>query len=226
MTRKKFFRSVCITAALGAALLFGACASAPQEAPIPRENLPNSILVMPPINRTVDVRAPAVFLANSTRPLAESGYYVIPVALSETVFRQNGIMAAEEAHSLDHGILRDIFGADAAMYIIINSFGPSFQVLRSVVQVSAAARLVDLRTNHVIWTGIISAEQGRNGAIDVSGGNIAQQLLWMFGQAAIDQVINVVWDPSERLAREAIHQTFSAGGNRGKIPFGPNHPRF
>jgi len=221
-------RTACIITAMAAALVFCACASTPPETPIPRENHPYSILIMPPINRTVDVRAPAIFLAGSTRPLAESGYYVIPVALSETVFRQNGIMAAEEAHMLDHAVLRDIFGADAAMYIVINSFGPSYQLLRSVVQVSASARLVDLRTSQIIWAGQIFKEQGRNDALNLSGGSIAQQLIIMAGQAAIDQVINVVFDPSERLAKEAIHRAFSASGSRSsaRIPFGPHHPRF
>ena len=219
-------KTVCITAAI--VLLFSSCASVPPENPIPRENLPHSILLMPPINRTVDVRAPAVFLANSTRPLADSGYYVIPVALSETVFRQNGIVSPEEAHMLDHAILHDIFGADAAMYIIINSFGPSYQLLRSVVQVSASASLVDLRTSHVIWTGQIQREQGRNDTIHVSGGNFFQDILIMAGLAAIDQVINVVMDPSERLATEAIREAFSASEHqrRGKIPLGPHHPGF
>jgi len=220
MVIKKTFQAACISAAIGAALLFGACTSAPPEPGIPRENLPHSILVMPPINRTVDVRAPAVFLANSTRPLAEKGYYVIPVALSETTFRQNGIMAAEEAHVLDHNILRDIFGADAAMYIIINSFGPTFQLLRSVVQVSATASLVDLRTGQEIWNGRIFKEQGRGDVINAGGGNFVQQLLILVGQAAINQIVNVVWDPSERVAREAIHLSFAA------IPYGPQHSRF
>jgi hypothetical protein len=220
---KKVFYAV-----ISATLLYSACASAPQQNIIPREDHPYSILLMPPINRTVDVRAPAVFLANSTRPLADSGYYVIPVALSETIFRQNGIMAAEEAHALPQNILRDIFGADAAIYIVINSFGPSFQLFRSVVQVSANAKLVDLRTGEELWTGKIFNESGRDGTIYISGGNIIQQLLFSVGQAAIDQVINTVWDPSLELTREAINQTFSAGGNRnsGRIPFGPYHPRF
>ena len=219
--------SACITVAM-AALLFSACASLPQEDPIPRENIPRSILLMPPINRTVDVRAPAIFLANSTRPLAESGYYVIPVALSETVFIQNGIMTPEEAHIIDHAVLREIFGADAAMYITINSFGPSYQLLRSVVQVSAAARLVDLRTGQLIWSGQVFGEHGGGSPVYITGGNIFQQLLMMAGQAAIDQVINVLMDPSERLAREAIQRAFSADGNHnsGRIPLGPHHPDF
>jgi len=124
--------------------------------------------------------------------------------------------------------LHDIFGADAAMYIIINSFGPSYQLLRSVVQVSASASLVDLRTSHVIWTGRIQREQGRNDAIHVSGGNFFQDILIMAGQAAIDQVINVIIDPSERLATEAIREAFSASEHqsRGRIPLGPHHPGF
>ena len=48
-----------------------------------RESKPASILVLPPLNTSVDVTATAAVLSQATLPLAESGYYVIPVAVMD-----------------------------------------------------------------------------------------------------------------------------------------------
>jgi hypothetical protein len=212
---------------VGLVFFLCACHSAPAQKNLPdfRENQPRSILVMPPMNRSIDIRAPAVFLATSSIPLAESGYYVIPVALSQEMFRQNGIHTAETAHAIEPGRLREIFGADAALYITITRFGVSYQVLRSVVQASAYARLVDLRTGQVLWSGLTQVENNTGNFVKVSDGNAGQQILGMIIGAAIEQVINVILDPSYDIGRQANHLLLSAE-NRDSILFGPYHPKF
>jgi hypothetical protein len=213
--------------ALGLVFVFCACHSAPAQKTLYsfRENRPRSILVMPPINQSIDIRAPAVFLATSSVPLAESGYYVIPVALSQEMFRQNGIHTGEAAHVIEHGRLREIFGADAALYITITRFGVSYQIFRSVVHASASARLVDLRTGQELWSGQTHVESNPGNFVDVSSGNVGQQLIIMIIGAAIEQVINVILDPSYDIGREANHLLLSAR-NRNSILFGPYHPKF
>ena len=42
---------------------------------------PTSIVVLPPVNTSPDVKATYSMLAQVTHPLAEAGYYVLPVAL-------------------------------------------------------------------------------------------------------------------------------------------------
>ena len=46
-----------------------------------RASKPRSILVLPPLNNSPDVRATYSYLSTVTQPLAEAGYYVFPVAL-------------------------------------------------------------------------------------------------------------------------------------------------
>ena len=118
---------------------------------------PKSILVLPPVNKTPEVRAPHSMLAQVTFPLSESGYYVLPVSLVDETLKENGITQAQDAHELPLAKLREIFGADAALYITMTQYGTVYQVLDSNTTVSAQARLVDLKTDKELWTGTATA---------------------------------------------------------------------
>jgi hypothetical protein len=52
-----------------------------------RASRPASILVLPPVNSSPDVAATYSLLSQATFPLAESGYYVMPVTLVDEAFR-------------------------------------------------------------------------------------------------------------------------------------------
>jgi len=207
------------TTAMGAALLLCACAAPVTQIDTTafRESRPRSILVMPPINQSPDVKAPMTFLATSTIPLAESGYYVIPVALSEETFKQNGVTVAEEAQAIELGKLREIFGADAALYITITRFGTSYRLISSVVEAAASAKLVDLRTSRELWSGQAFVTLGNNN----SGGGLIGALV----SAVINQIANTITDKSHDAGRIANYQMLSAG-HQNSILFGPYHPRY
>jgi len=211
-------RTVCHALTTGAVLLLCACSS--QVAQIDytafRENRPRSILVMPPVNQSPEIKAPVTFLATSTIPLAESGYYVIPVTLSEETFKQNGVTVAEEAHAIGFGKLREIFGADAALYITITRFGTSYRLIDSVVEAAASAKLVDLRTSQELWSG--------QGAVAMGNNNNSGGLIGALVSAIINQIVNTVSDKSHDAGRMANYQMLSAGRQNG-ILFGPYHPK-
>ena len=99
-----------VAAALALVVLSG-CASNP---PVPYDyteyklSNPKSILVLPPINKTPEVRAPYSMLSQVTFPLAESGYYVLPVSLVDETLKENGVTQAQDAHELPSAKLREI----------------------------------------------------------------------------------------------------------------------
>ena len=213
-------RAVRLVAAMGTVFLLCACGTPATQIDYTafRESRPRSILVMPPVNQSPEIKAAATFVATSTVPLAESGYYVIPVTLSEETFKQNGVTVAEEAHALELGKLREIFGADAALFITITRFGASYRVLSSVVEAAASARLVDLRTSRELWSGQVSVVQDSNNG----GGGLIGALV----SAAINQVINTLSEESQHnVGRSANYQMLSAG-RPNSILFGPYHPGF
>ena len=177
---------------------------------------PKSILVLPPANQSPDVNASYSLLSKVTYPLAESGYYVFPVAVVDETFRQNGITTPEETHNVPLDKLYEIFGADAVLYIDVTEYGTSYRVISSDTRVTASAELVDIRTGQKLWSGSATAsstEQNSN-----SG-----SVLGMMLQAVIDQVANTLTDKGHEISGITSARLLSAGTPKG-ILFGPRSP--
>ncbi len=208
------------TCLLPAALLV-ACATpkAPFDYTAFKQAQPRSIVVLPPLNNSPDVTATYGMLSQMTYPLAEAGYYVLPVALVDETFKQNGLSSAADIHAVDAKKVREIFGADAALYVTITSYGTSYAVLNSVVQVTANARLVDLKTGIELWHGAAtasSAEQSNN-----SGGGLVGALV----AAAVKQIINSTTDAAYPMAGVTSSRLLSGGVNNGML-YGPRSDKY
>lgn len=142
---------------LSVAAILSACGTTSHKQPydyskFQRTN-PRSILVVQPTNSSVDVKAPNAVMAQSTRPLAESGYYVFPVVLVNETFRENGLNDGAEIQAVDLSKIRKIYNPDAILYMDIDDYGTKYQVINSNTTVSVKARLVDAKNGEVIWTG-------------------------------------------------------------------------
>ncbi|SUB29894.1 putative lipoprotein [Yersinia pseudotuberculosis] len=88
-----------------------------------KQSKPKSILVLLPQNQSPEVDASHGVLSQVTYPLAEAGYYVLPVAVVEETFKQNGMTNAGDISAASPAKLRQIFGADAVLYITIVQYG-------------------------------------------------------------------------------------------------------
>ncbi|WP_052469325.1 DUF799 domain-containing protein [Pseudomonas massiliensis] len=180
---------------------------------------PRSIVVLPPLNESPDVKATYSMLAQVTVPLAEAGYYVVPVALMDETFRQNGVTAAGDIHQLPPAKLREIYGADAGLYITVSDYGTKYMVLSSATIVTAHARLVDLKTGTTLWTGAASASSQEN---QNNGGGLVGMLI----VAAVNQIIaSAVDDAGYPIAGITSGRLLSAGHPAGLL-YGPRSPRY
>lgn len=206
-----------ILVALGA-LLTGCAAQAKYDYSAFRQSKPSSILVLPPLNLSPDVRAPYSMMATVTSPLAEAGYYVFPVALVDQTFRENGMTNPGEAHDAPPAKLAEVFGADAVLYITVNEYGAKYMLLDSQVIVSASARLVDLRNGQLLWEGKASASnaEGR----DNSGSGLVGMLIG----ALVRQVANNLGDQGYPVARMTSYRLLSTRPG-GLLP-GPRSPEY
>jgi len=209
--------AVCL---LPAALIVG-CATpkAPYDYTAFKAAKPRSIVVLPPLNNSPEVNAGNSFYAQVTYPLAEAGYYVLPVALVGETFKQNGLTSAADIHAVDAKKLNEIFGADAAMYVTITNYGASYNVLNSVVLVTANARLVDLKTGNLLWTGTASASNNEGG--NSGGGGLVGALV----AAAVKQIIASTTDASHPVAGVASARLLSAGMPNGML-YGPRSENY
>jgi hypothetical protein len=184
-----------------------------------KAHYPKSILVLPPKNDSPDVKATYSVLAQATIPLAESGYYVFPVALVDETFRQNGLDDPAMVHQLPLDKLREIFGADAAMYITIRQYGTSYKVVTSESRVTADGSLIDLATGAVLWTGTATASsaEGRSN----SGGGLVGLLV----NAIVSQIVETLADRSHPIAG-VMSQRLLAAGRPAGVLYGPRSPMF
>ena len=177
-----------------ALILASGCANAPRTAP--PAYLPHSILVLPPTNRSVEVTAPYVYLATITKPLAEKGYYVFPVAVIDRFMRENGLHVPAEMHTVPLAKIREHIGADAVLYVEIIDWGQKFQIVSSAAVVKAQLRLVDVATGQQMWAGYASATYSPNSQ---AGNGLMGAVLG----AVIDQVAGALNDRTYPLARQA-----------------------
>lgn len=166
-----------------------------------REHLPRSIVVLPPLNQSTDVRGTYSYLSTVTLPLAEMGYYVYPVAEVDALMRENGLPTAGEMHQVPLNKLAEIIGADSVLYITLRQYGSKYQVLSSVTTVTADGKLVDIKTGKTLWEGTATAQQ--------SSGDSGGGLIGILITAAVTQVVNSATDPAHDVSSMANFQLFT-----------------
>ncbi len=180
------------------------------------EHMPRSILVLPPANDSVEVDAPYSWLSAASRPLAERGYYVLPVAVVDAVMKANGVTVPAEMHAVPIEKLREVFGADAVLYPKIVRWGTEYQVLNSSTTVGVTATLVDARTGMLLWSGSHTAVENSS-----DGQN---SLAAMLVTALVQQIVDTTADRAHDLAGPAAGRWF-ADSHRGLL-LGPLHRGF
>jgi hypothetical protein len=134
-----------------AAVLSGCQAPAKTDYRAYVAHMPRSILVLPPLNNTANVRASDAFLATVTQPLADCGYYVFPVAVIDRLFKDQGVPTPGEMHSIPLAKLDEVIGPDAVMYITIREWTTTYLVIDSSTVVKMHYKLVDTKTGRVLW---------------------------------------------------------------------------
>jgi hypothetical protein len=204
---------------IGLALL-GGCANRPAAYDYSafQKAKPATLLVMPPVNESPDVKATAGVWSGATRPLAEAGYYVLPITLVDETFRQNGVQSANDAQDIPYPKLREFFGADAAVYIKVKKYGTSYAVVASDTRVEVEGRIIDLRSGALLWEGravASSAEQQQS-----QGG-----LIGMLVAAVVHQVAGTLTDAAYNYANIADYRLLGAPRFNGVLP-GPRSPMF
>lgn len=199
------------------ALLTG-CAHQPKDYSAFKAADPKTILILPPKNSSPEVSASYGFYSRTLSPVAESGYYIVPISLVDEHFKANGLTVADDIHQVDKRKLHEVFGADAVLYINILDYGTRYRVVSSASVVTAEAQLVDLRTGNELWQGKATAnsEEGKN-----NQGGLAALLI----TALVNQIAGSVTDQSYTIARTTSVRLLSAQTPGALLP-GPRSPNY
>ncbi len=202
------------------ALFFSACASSQPEIydySALQQAKPRSILVLMPTNETTEVDASAAVLANAIYPLSEAGYYVFSPALVHETFKNNGIYEASEIQNVSAHKLRQIFGADAVLYLNVVKYGTSYMLIKSTNVVAVNAKLVDLRSGATLWEGSAQvSDDSSRGSSDLVG---------MLISAVIKQIGDTVSDAGYKLSASADAMLLGQNCNKCLL-YGPYSPHY
>lgn len=204
-----------LAALTGLLVLTGCATGKPPDYTNFNAHPPRSIVVLPPLNQSTDTRGTYGYLSTVTRPLAEMGYYVFPVAEVDGLMKENGLPTAGEMHQVPLNKIGEIIGADSVLYVTLKKYGSKYQVISSTTMVSADARLVDVKTGLLLWEGSATVQQGSGD----SGGGLIGALI----TAAVTQMVNSATDPAHDVSSLANYQLLTPKG-RGLL-HGPYFPK-
>ncbi len=182
-----------------------------------RSEQPRSILVVPVINRTVDVTAPDYFLATISKPIAERGYYVFPVNLVKRVLEDDGLADANLVHQADPRKLGLLFGVDTILYITINKWDAKYAVLSTSVEVEFNYSLKSGKTGEELW-------QSKEAMVYVPQNSRS-------GNPIVDLIAAAITAGMTKAAPNYIPLAQQANGNavirlHNGLPAGPYNPKF
>ena len=176
---------------------------------------PRSILVVPLINRSLDVDAPNYVLAAMPVPIAEKGYYVFPVNTTKYVLEQEGYYESERIHQQPTTTLAKLFGADAVLYVIIKRWDAQYLLITTTVTVEFDYRMVS-KDGVEIWKEHKLMQYSPESS---NSGNPMVDLVAAVVKAAVTRAAPNYMP----LARQANQQVFMLGPNA--LPNGPYRPK-
>ena len=129
---------------------------------------PRSILIVPVINKSLDVDASNYVLSTLPVPVAEKGYYVFPVNTTKFVLEQEGFYEGDRIHNEPPAVLAKLFDADAILYVTINRWDAKYVVISTAVTVEFEYRMVS-KDGTEIWrekkTMVYSPDQNNSGGL-------------------------------------------------------------
>jgi len=176
-------------------ILVGCNTIEPYDYTLYKKHMPKSILVVPPTNQSNDIKATYGYYSTISRPLAELGYYVYPIGVVDSFFKENGVTLPAEMQAVPLERLYEIYGADSVMYIDIINYGATYMGIFQATVVSANISLIDSRTGSTLWDGSVQASQGSDGS--------EHGLAGMIVAAAIKQIVDETVDSGHSLSRIA-----------------------
>lgn len=175
------------------------------------EQEPLTILLMPPINRTTNVEAKEYFHTTLNVPLANAGYYVVPPFLSMEILKKESAYDAELFLNSPLKTFGEIFGADLAVFTIINKWDKS--AIGSTVKVEVEYIIKSTLTNEVLYN--------RKGEVvyDTSVNTGAPGILGLVADLAVS-ALNTAMTQYVEVAKACNTYTFQ------DLPTGKYSPKF
>ena len=122
-----------------------------KEFPIMYEELPKSILLLPPMNQSTAADAKEYYSTTIQEPFSFSGYYTLPYEITSDILRQEGIYDTELLKDIPLDKFKEYFGADAVLFTTIKKWNLSYLIIASSLTISIDAKLKSTISGRVLW---------------------------------------------------------------------------
>jgi hypothetical protein len=112
---------------------------------------PVSLLVVPSINQSTAADAPDLYSATITVPLANAGFYVLPIAITEKILQSEGLSEGMMFKDIPPQKFSEFLGSDAVLYVTIEKWDTNYYVLGGDVTVKINYILKSSKTGQNLW---------------------------------------------------------------------------
>ena len=217
-------RNFWLVSVLLASLLSGCAVNQPSSPPLTRQQVfpgiygekPVTVLVLPAINHSTAADAGILYSASIAQPLTEHGYYVLPVPVTNTMLHQAGISDGAQLLQVPPQRFADMFGADAALYVTIESWDTNYYVVGGNVTVGLTFRLVSTHTAKTLWAYHRQITVDTTGRNNNSSGNPLADLIG----GMIATAITTAQQDYFPIAQQVNYQSIAV------LPYGKLHPQY
>lgn len=199
---------------LALVIVLGGCAKqvAKQERfPGMYEEMPLSILILPPMNESTAADAKEYYITTIQEPLSLNGFYTFPVPVTNEILKMEGIYDTDLLYNMPLNKFKEYFGADAVLFTTIKKWDLVYLVLAGSLIVSFDSEIRSTTTNRTLW------KYNGTVAVDLSGGGGADPVSLIF--KAVVTAIKCAAADYVQYAKIANYQSFAA------MPVGKYHPR-
>ncbi len=181
--------------------------------PLMYEENPQSILVLPPMNKSTAADAKEYYSTTIQEPLSLTGFYTFPYEITSDILKMEGIYDAELLQNMPLTQFGEYFGADAVLFTTIDQWNMSYMVIAANLTVGVTCELKSTKSDQTLWKykGVV--------CVDLSGGNNAGGGLAGLVVKAIVTAVNSAMADYVPYARQANLVALSS------IPAGPYHPQ-
>lgn len=197
---------------VGIFLLFSGCTTLtdkPTDFSQLYQEQPKSIAVLPPTNTSTAAEASLYYSTTIAKPLADRGYYVLPIEITQAMLHEAGVIDGAQLQDLAVAQLRSLLGADAALYVTIQEWNKSYAIIAGSLTVDLAFNLTSLKTGARLW------QDRQRVTVDTSGDQSAGLVGALIATAIRTAMIDYV----------PIAEQVNANALRN-LPIGPYHPQY
>jgi len=111
---------------------------------------PISVLVMPPINRSMNVEAKDLFYSSLIVPLSQKGYYVLPPLLTMEILKEESAYDAEMFANSSMKQVGVLFGVDAVLFTTIHEWSKT--TILAQIRIVVEYTLKSAKTNEILFS--------------------------------------------------------------------------